>query len=383
MRLLSLLVAAASLCAAAPKKPEVKPAVEPKFPRPNEAKVYAHDPNVIYDGGYYHLFKGGVHVSWWRAKELDGKWEDMGHLLEGDSIIPNKQNATRPWAPSVIKYGDTYYCYYTLSGRGKRDSAIGVATTDKLEKGKYWKDHGAVVQSGTGAGSGIFPFTEANTIDGSIYIDKDQAYLIFGSFFGGIWQVPLSKDMKSLKDPKKPGAVKLAHTGEKRSDIEGAFMTHNDGYYYLWFSRGECCHFEDDLSPTFGGKDAEPYSIRVARSKKVTGPFEDHDGKKTTEGGGHKVYATNHDNEVFAPGGLGVINGRDGKPDILYYHYFNAKVSLKHAEARLGYSTLRYVKGWPIVNKPEKKKGELLFSALLTQFFIVTRTWIFNMFIFL
>ncbi|OAT04830.1 endo-arabinanase [Blastomyces gilchristii SLH14081] len=298
--LLHFLVAGVSLCAGlagAAAPPEMN-----KYPRSNNANIYAHDPNIIKD--------------------------DMGHLLEGDSIIPNKKNATRPWAPSVIKRGDTLYCYYTLSGRGKRDSAIGVATTKKLARGAYWKDHGALIQTETGEGFDVFPFTTSNAIDASVSIDGGKAYLNYGSFFSGIWQVPLGKDLKCLPNSRKLNAVQLARKRQKRNDIEGSFMSFHGGWYYLWFSRG----IEAKTVPAENKLKAR-YSIR---------------------GGGHKVYASNYDNTVFAPGGLGVLTGMNGTPDILYYHYFNAKVSLKHEKARVGYNTLKYVNGWPVVQAPKK-----------------------------
>lgn len=43
-------------------------------------------------------------------------------------------------------------------------------------------------------------------------------------------------------------------------------------------------------------------------------------GTPLLEGGGHPVYGSNHNNEVYAPGGLGVLSQEDG-PDYLYYHY--------------------------------------------------------------
>lgn len=61
------------------------------------------------------------------------------------------------------------------------------------------------------------------------------------------------------------------------------------------------------------------YAIHVGRSKSVHGPFLDSDGRRTTEGGGMIVYASNHNRKVYAPGGLGVLS--EGKQDILYYHY--------------------------------------------------------------
>jgi hypothetical protein len=62
------------------------------------------------------------------------------------------------------------------------------------------------------------------------------------------------------------------------------------------------------------------YSIRVGRSTSVHGPFVDRDNKDLLDGGGTVVYGSNH-GKVYAPGGLGVLPGANGEPDVLYYHY--------------------------------------------------------------
>jgi hypothetical protein len=192
------------------------------------------------------LFKGGVSVPFYKAKDLNGPWEDVGTVLSGPSIIP-KENRTRPWAPSVIQKDNVFYCFYTISQRGSNDSAIGIATSKELKSG-VWKDHGAIIQTGTGPGSQKFPFKESNALDPDVFIDpKDgKAYLNYGSFFSGLWQVPLSDDLLSLENPENVNARHLATTkSEKRNDEEGSFMSYKDGYYYLWFSRGKCCNFTD------------------------------------------------------------------------------------------------------------------------------------------
>lgn len=70
------------------------------------------------------------------------------------------------------------------------------------------------------------------------------------------------------------------------------------------------------------------YSIRVGRSDNAHGPYHDKDGKELLKGGGTIVYGSNH-GTVYAPGGLGVLPGKEQRPDILYYHYLSTKEGLE------------------------------------------------------
>lgn len=232
-----LLLAAALFCSVTAKK----------FPLANNSTLVAHDPNILKDGRYYYLFKGGIGVPFYRAEDLTGPWEDMGTVLT-EASITDKGNPDRPWAPSVIKKGGLYYCYYTLSARGSQNSAIGVATSKSLKSGTF-KDHGAFVHTGTGPGAQEFPFNDSNAIDPHVFIDPkdDTPYLNYGSFWTGLWQVPLADDLLSIKNPSNPDAVHLSSTNStKRNDEEGGFMTYRKPYYYFWFSRGRCCQFNED-----------------------------------------------------------------------------------------------------------------------------------------
>lgn len=102
-------------------------------------------------------------------------------------------------------------------------------------------------------------------------------------------------------------------------------MSFREGFYYLWFSHGNCCNFKDRF-PARG----KEYSIRVGRSKNVRGPFEDRKGKSLLDGGGTVVYGSNH-GVVYAPGGLGILAGNNDVSDILYYHYLNTSIGFEHA----------------------------------------------------
>jgi arabinan endo-1,5-alpha-L-arabinosidase len=62
------------------------------------------------------------------------------------------------------------------------------------------------------------------------------------------------------------------------------------------------------------------YSIRVGRASNISGPYVDINGQPLLQGGGGVVYGSNHDREVYAPGGIGVLTLNNGS-DILFYHY--------------------------------------------------------------
>lgn len=294
-----------------------------KVPLPNQGHVQVHDPNIIKHNGSYYLFKASHHVQILKATNLTGPWNQIGTVLDADSII-HTGNRSRPWAPTTIERDGTFYCYYTLSTRGTRNSAIGVATTTKLD-GSPWTDHGAVIRTG-GADKDVWPFTITNAIDASFIMDNStgQSYLNYGSFWHDIWQLPLSDDLLSIKAPSDPDAMQLTFLPHERvRPQEGSWMSFRDGYYYVWFSHGKCCRFMDGF-PARGRE----YSIRVGRSKNVRGPFVDKEGQMLLDGGGTIVYESNH-GKVYAPGGIGVLDGNETTPDILYYHYLNTSIGFQ------------------------------------------------------
>ncbi|EEP78462.1 predicted protein [Uncinocarpus reesii 1704] len=317
------LLAATSLCSAVP--PPEKPCNPPAtYPLTHNSSAIAHDPDILKHEDYYYLLGSGPGIRFSRARSLNGPWEDLGAILDKPSIIP-KGDRAKPWAPSS----------------GSNDSAIGVATSKQMKPGS-WTDHGALVHTGTGPGSQREPFKGSNAIDPQVFIDpKDgQAYLNYGSYFSGLWQVPLSDDLMSLKYPDK---VDGRHLVNKPTGVEeNSFITFKDGFYYLWFSYGQCCNFDPGNLP----EDGKEYSIRVGRSKNVRGPFVDKCSRELTSGGGHVVYGSNHNKQVYAPGGQGVLPG--DPQDILYYHCLNTSVGLEYLDAYMGWSYLEYVDGWPV-----------------------------------
>ncbi|PYI19656.1 arabinan endo-1,5-alpha-L-arabinosidase D [Aspergillus violaceofuscus CBS 115571] len=324
-----------------------------KYPLPNLGNVAVHDPNILHHAGAYWLFKGGVHLPMYTAASLAGPWTPLGTVLDGPSAIP-KQNRSRPWAPTAVAWNATFYCFYSISKAGSRNSAIGVATATQLDLGS-WSDHGALINTGQGNGSDIYPYTVSNAIDPAFITDQStgQPYLLYGSYWHGIYLVPLAADLLSVTEPERQNTTtNLVYVPEEKvKPVEGSFMSYRDPYYYAWFSHGKCCGFQTGF-PAAG----KEYSIRVGRSKDVRGPFVDQDGRQLTAGGGTVVYGSNH-GTVYAPGGVGVLSGAEGDPDVLYYHYLNTSIGFADTDAQLGWNFLHYEDGWPVAVSGDNSTG--------------------------
>lgn len=245
------------------------------YPLPNQANIRVHDPSILFYNNTYYLFIGGEHIPVHKSSSLSGPWTRIGTVLSGPSVV-GKQNSSRPWAPTVVGWGGRVYCFYAVSRPGGRDSAIGVASTHYLDSGNdngnngdsndsnnvnitdSWTDHGALIETAHGNLSDIYPYNISNAIDPSFISDvtTNQPYLVYGSFWSDIWQVPLTGDLLGVENPGRPDAVHLAFANEQKAGrnnpIEGSFMSYRDPYYYLWFSHGRCCGFEVDGFPDMG-----------------------------------------------------------------------------------------------------------------------------------
>ncbi|KAL1849026.1 hypothetical protein Plec18170_007685 [Paecilomyces lecythidis] len=337
-----------------------------RYPIALQANLQIHDPSVIRFNDNYYAFTSGASLPYFKASNMSGPWEYLGTVLKGDSIIP-RIGRDDPWAPNVMEYNGLFYCYYSVSRDGTRESSIGVATTPDIEHGP-WTDQGEIIATGSGLFSGNYPYSTSNAIDPSVLIDpKDgQAYLAWGSYWTNIWQAPLGPHLMRVENRPAPDAVNLAYDilpgvdnaflqtypANREPDgtrpVEGSFMYYRAPWYYLWFSHGQCCNFEAELPPQ-----GDEYSIRVGRSTSIRGPYVDQTGQKLTEGGGTIVYGSNSNGQVYAPGGQGIMSADENNHfDILYYHYsiaVNQSVGLNYDQAQLGYNYIDYVDGWPSV----------------------------------
>lgn len=215
--------------------------------------IHVHDPSVILgpDNHYYSFSTHGLVVISRASKPhtLDGDWEILGSVLNKKAAIRNS-GSTDPWAPDVHFVNGTYYCFYSVSQFGSQESAIGLATsTTGLGPGS-WTDHGKVFASSADAIR--LPLNITNAIDPNLFIDPEDgaAYLNYGSFWGDIWQLSLGKKLEHVKWKK--GATQLSYDPTPPAAEEGSYMSYHDGWYYTFFSHGQCCGFNASALPAPG-----------------------------------------------------------------------------------------------------------------------------------
>ena len=90
--------------------------------------------------------------------------------------------ARNAWAPDISYFNGKYHLYYSVSSFGSRNSAIGLATTRTLDPSSpdyRWTDEGMVLRS-------YQDKDDWNAIDPNLVLDGDRAWLVWGSFWGGI-----------------------------------------------------------------------------------------------------------------------------------------------------------------------------------------------------
>jgi arabinan endo-1,5-alpha-L-arabinosidase len=216
--------------------------------------------------------------------------------------------ATRPawatpaaglWAPDIRRVGDRYVLYFTVTDTTLNpgdDSAIGVATAP-TPLGP-WTDSGQPIVAPRPASGGGFLWT----FDPALLTDEQGGHwLYYGSYFGGIFTVPLSADGLTVAGA--PTRVTIDNR------YEGAYVLRHDGWYYLFASAANCC-----AGPTTG------YSVFAGRSRSPAGPFADRDGVSllTSRAGGTPVIQPDG-NRWIGTGHNAVVTDLAGQDWLLYH----------------------------------------------------------------
>ena len=252
-----------------------------------------HDPStvIVQDGKFYaYGTGGGLPIS---ISDDGWTWRRAGTLMQalpggrpGQEVIARGGNNT--WAPDVIRSGDKYFVYYSAPGTQPK-AAIGLLvgrTLDPNSPDYKWEDGGPVVWS-----DGV---EDSNAIDPGVFRDpaNGSLWLTYGSYFGYIRLVEINpKTGKRLYAERKP--IDLAINGE------ASIIIYRDGWYYLLMTRGSCC----------AGANSS-YNIRMGRSRKVTGPFNDNIGIDMLQGGGKLFLGSG--GRYIGPGHFGLLDLGDG-----------------------------------------------------------------------
>lgn len=224
--------------------------------------VHIHDPSIILGpDGYYYSFSthDGLAIGRSSTKgSLSGYWEHIGAVLPSMTSKINNPGSVDPWAPDVHLVNGVYYCYYAVSQFGSQNSVIGLATSTTLLPGS-WTDHGAVL--GPSGPNEPFPLDITNAIDPNLFVDPKTGakYLSYGSFWGDIWQYEISgsglyNTSFGTYGLLAPAWMSFDPTSPQAE--EGSYQSYSSatGYYYQWFSHGQCCGFVASALPAPGAE---------------------------------------------------------------------------------------------------------------------------------
>lgn len=288
----------------------------------NEGKIYKSgvaDPSVVRgDDGYFYCFgTGGIMLQSEDGCEWNVfKSNVIPRPTWGDTYYSNK--IPNIWAPDVVKIGEKWIYYYSLSA-WDGPCGIGYAVADDI-KGPY-TDMGRLFDSAeTGS---EYSIGVNNSIDPQVFVDDDdKVYMVFGSF-RGIYVIQLSDDGMSCYESvqyQKEHKTLIAGqpTAWDGAQYEGSYIFKKGEYYYYMGSSGTCCNGANST-----------YNVRVARSKNILGPYIDSEGYNlklssgTSTYGDIVVYSKASNLDVKGPGHNSILVDDAGN----YWIYAHAYIS--------------------------------------------------------
>ncbi len=345
------------------------------------SRASVHDPSVVKleDGSYYII---GSHLGAARSNDLQN-WTSAANSNLGstrttffnniytDLAVPEKWSNTTSgydlagnmWAPDIIYNKDMgKYCMYLSINGQVWNSSIVLCTADNID-GPYTYQ-GTIVYSGftnntvnnvnntdvprvLGKNPDISRYLTngswnaaygTNAIDPAVFYDEnDNLWMIYGSWFGGIYMLELDENT-GLRDYnvkyETVSNVSDAYMGKKAAggnyaSGEGPYIEYmkapdsNKGYYYLFMSYG---YFNSN-----GG-----YNMRIFRSENPDGPYVDQNGNSAIyPRGGDNIggtigerlmsnYQWNCNNRPFkAQGHNSALMDDDGKLYVIYHTKFD------------------------------------------------------------
>ncbi len=275
-----------------------------------------HDPSCIKAGEYFYLYStdaiywphravsksdtihiGNIQVR--RSTDLV-HWEFLGWAFDSiphDAVESVKKSSDGKlpngiWAPYITQYNNEYRLYYAVSVFGANTSYIGLAKSKS--PGGPWQQIGCVVQTSK--------TDSMNAIDPTVVFDarNGRNWMIYGSFFGGIFCVELNPTTGLTKITDDKGFCIARRANGTERVIESPEVIYNSALkkYFLFVSY--------DALFTH-------YNVRVGRADKPEGPYYDFFGKNLNLPINHYpvltyAYRFNHHNGWAGVGHCGVIN---------------------------------------------------------------------------
>jgi arabinan endo-1,5-alpha-L-arabinosidase len=323
------LVALLSAAIAASRSPELNEKARPEVLQLSGDISPIHDPCLIREGDTYFVFAtnrfAGKLVPIFCSQDLR-RWRFCGHVFDDVPAwaLQEVPGARGIWAPEIAFVRGQYRLYYSVSTFGSNHSVIGLASNKTLNPNSpdyRWVDQGKVI--------GSTREDDWNAIDPNLVVDSGgRMWLALGSFWGGIKMRRLDPRTGKLSRADTTLYSLASRRPLRPPAIESPSIVRRDGYYYLFVSFDLCCR----------GKDST-YNIRVGRSRSITGPYLDRDGRPMMEGGGTLLMEGTA--AWRGPGGQSVL--RDASRDLLVFHAYDGTTGAP----TLQLSTIVWEHGWP------------------------------------
>lgn len=314
------------------------------------------DPAIIRHEGVFYVYGTQDYGEW--GDEFGTKfgpilsstdlvnWVFAGSAFEMDTRPTWGTANSGIWAPDVVKIGNQFIMYYSLSKWGDPNPGIGIATADHPLG--PWEDHGMLIRSDM---IGV-----NNSIDATVFVEDGRVYMIWGSF-RGLYGLELSSDGLSLKDGTNAVNTKIhiagldTSTGWNGSTYEAPYVIKKDGYFYMFVSSGTCCNGFQST-----------YNVRVGRSLSPLGPYVDSTGQSMLgTNRGHRVV---DGSTYFAGPGHNAIIMDDNEDYFMIYHAYDKSEAPKYGNSpRRSLMIDKLVwdeDGWPSVKGNMPSNGETL-----------------------
>ena len=306
-----------------------------------------HDPAIIKEGDTYYAFstdanfgvtsQKGIHIR--KSNDLI-KWSFVGTALDVTTLedqieyIGYNRDGEKVdffWAPDIIKRGNEFWLFYSISGFGQRNSMMGLAKSNNIE-GPYTFDKEILRTSQSVGGT-------PNAIDSAIFVEEvdgeEKMYMSYGSWSAGIYIIELDpvtgypliaqtlverevtvntaeKGVTATATKLVPSSSDDPAFGTKILSItssEAPYIIKENGYYYLFITNGVDLTYD--------------YDVRVFRSRNILGPYVDGKGVSA-------LSATNYNS--FRPYGNKVTIAHQ-------FTYLTDDISYKRGWAGIGHST--------------------------------------------
>lgn len=296
----------------------------PAVPSSNSrsAALPMSDPALEKVGTQWYAFSTAPGVQYSTSTDL-ATWDFCGRVYETD--VPAWVAAqglcagttAGMWAPDISFFGGLYHCYYTVAAFGCPQAAIGHAscsaipanpvgagaTTPACPTSSSWTDHGAIVQS-SDDGTSTTPF---RAIDPNVLVvtapdGTEQAFLTFGSYRSGIYQVPLDPSTGEVARGATPQLIATrgfsADPSLNLNAMEGSFLlatTDSQGtpLYALFCTFDNCCFGVDTT-----------YYLVAGASHSPSGPFNDIAGVPMLHGGATALLGST--GNMIGPGSIDI-----------------------------------------------------------------------------